>query len=115
MGESKHTRPYLSLKRIQFPQMKPEPAKKKTLKEMWNEARGSVKGMTFKDVKAAFKDTVQDIKKDPKEKAIFAAGVAVPFGFLGYGAYRAEKYRRKKAANDNLKKPEGKKPEGPKR
>ncbi len=101
--------------------MKPE--KKKTLKEMWREARDSVRGMTVADIKSALKDTVADIKNDPKEKALFAAGVAVPFGFLGYGAYRAEKYRRKKAANDNQPKietpkidaPKPKKPADPKR
>jgi hypothetical protein len=47
------------------------------------------------------KDTAKDLRRgETKELAAFAGAVVIPFGGVGYGAYRLQKYRQKKAAND---------------
>lgn len=58
-------------------------------------------GVSKKELKGVFADTLQDLKK-PKEIGIFIVSSIVPGGWVGYAAYRIAKYKFKHPpANDN--------------
>lgn len=74
-----------------------ETKKKPTIKEVFNKLRRG-----YKHLPAIFWDTAKDMRK-PREIGLVLAGAILPGGFILYGLYRAEIYRRKKlaASNDN--------------
>lgn len=84
---------------------RPDPKRKKSLRERFNEAFPDVSRDEWKRIA---KDTLRDLR-DPKEIALLLGGAVVPGGFIGYGAYRVVKYRQKQAANDNKPSSQGKK------
>jgi hypothetical protein len=88
---------------------KPEKKKKRTLRERWNDALG---GLSREDVYEITRDTLDDLRR-PKEVFALVASSFIPGGWIGYGAYRVHKYRKKKAANDN-KSPKKPGPDAPK-
>lgn len=59
-------------------------------------------GVSKKELKGVFADTLKDLRK-PKEIGIFIVSSVVPGGWIGYAAYRIAKYKYKhKPANDNV-------------
>lgn len=88
---------------------KPEKKKKRTLRERWKDALG---GISREEILAVTKDTLDDLRR-PREIFALVASSFVPGGWIGYGAYRVHKYRKKKSANDN-KKPKEQGPDAPK-
>lgn len=58
-------------------------------------------GVSKKELKAVFADTLKDLRK-PKEIGIFIVSSVLPGGWIGYAAYRIAKYKYKhQPANDN--------------
>ncbi len=96
------------------PDKKPDKKRKKTLRERFNEALPDVSKEEWREI---IIDTLQDLR-EPREIALLLGGAVIPGGFIGYAAWRVQKRRDKKAANDNSpppsKKPNHKK-SGPKK
>ena len=71
-----------------------KPGLKQRIKNAFN-------GVSRKDVPGVLKHTLQDLSK-LKEIALLVASSFVPGGWIGYGAYRVAKYKRRHPpANDD--------------
>lgn len=102
---------------------KPDENPKEKKPGMMKRLKTAFNGVSRKDLKGAFMDTVKDLRK-PKEIGIFIVSSILPGGWIGYAAYRITKYKLKHApANDNPEsaapaekpvKKRGKKPPAPK-
>lgn len=79
------------------PDKRPDKKRKKTLRERFNENFPDVSKDEWKGI---IRHTLKDLR-DPKEIAMLLGGALVPGGFIGYGAWRILKYRKKEASNDN--------------
>lgn len=86
-----------------------KPKKKKfSLKRIFNYV---FSGSNWREMKNASRQTLKDLRQ-LKEIFIFAAGVAIPGGLVGYAVYRIKKYRDlQKPANDNKEPPPPQPPE----
>lgn len=102
---------------------KPDENPKEKKPGMMKRLKTAFNGVSRKDLKGAFMDTVKDLRK-PKEIGIFIVSSILPGGWIGYAAYRITKYKLKHApANDDVPtespaakpaKTRGKKPPSPK-
>lgn len=90
--------------------MEKEPEKQK--KPFLQRLRDIFKRVSMKEIAGVFKDTVRDLK-NPKEIGILITGSFIPGGWVGYGIYRIQLYRKKKTANDNTPKEKKKSPPNP--
>lgn len=88
--------------------MEKEPGNQK--KPFLQRLRDIFRHASMKEIAGVLKDTVRDLKK-PKEIGILITGSFIPGGWVGYGIYRIQLYRKKKAANNNT--PQGKKKSPP--
>lgn len=80
--------------------MKNPPKKKKS--KLRQEFDATFKGLRWKDVRGASRETLKDLRQ-PKEIFTLVAAIVVPGGFIAYPAYRLRKYRKGQTppANDD--------------
>jgi len=86
---------------------------KRSLRQAFGDAVRDIRSMTRKDLRNAAGDTLKDLRK-PKEVGILIVAIIVPGGMFGWCAYRLQKFRSRKPANENLPPPEEQKPAPPK-
>jgi hypothetical protein len=85
---------------------------KRSLRQAFGDAVRDMRSMTRQDLRNAAGETLKDLRK-PKEVGILIVAIIVPGGMFGWCAYRLQKFRSRKPANENLP-PEGQKPAPPK-
>lgn len=86
---------------------------KRSLRQAFGDAVRDIRSMTRQDLRRAAGDTLKDLRR-PKEVGILIVAIIVPGGMFGWCAYRLQKFRTRKPANENLPPPEDKKPAPPK-
>jgi len=86
---------------------------KRSLRQAFGDAVRDIRSMTRQDLRRAAGDTLKDLRK-PKEVGILIVAIIVPGGMFGWCAYRLQKFRLHKPANENLPPPEEQKPAAPK-
>lgn len=75
--------------------------KKETLSEKFHRIGGNIRRkINFAEMGKITRHTLGDLKK-PKEATGLAIAIIVPGGMFGWFAYRIQKYRMQKPANDN--------------
>lgn len=80
---------------------KDSPSKKESLSEKFRRVSGNIrKKVNFTEMKKIGRHTLNDLRK-PKEATGLVIAIIVPGGMFGWFAYRIQKYRLHKPANDN--------------
>lgn len=86
---------------------------KRSLTQSFGDAIRGLRSLTMKDLRGAAGETLKDLRR-PKEVGILIVAIIVPGGMFGWGAYRLQRFKSRKPANENLPPPEDQKPPGPK-
>lgn len=86
---------------------------KRSLRQSFGDAVRGLRSLTMKDLRGAAGETLKDLRR-PKEVGILIVAIIVPGGMFGWGAYRLQRFKSRKPANENLPPPEDQKPPGPK-
>ncbi|MDP2205450.1 MAG: hypothetical protein Q8K65_04020 [Alphaproteobacteria bacterium] len=95
------------------PNTAPEGKKpKRSLMQAFGDSVRGLRSLTMDDLRGTAVDTLQDLRK-PKEVGILIVAIIVPGGMFGWGAYRLQKFKGQKPANDNLPAPDSRKPAPP--
>lgn len=85
---------------------------KRSLMQAFGDGIRGLRNLTMDDLRGTAGETLKDLRK-PKEVGILIVAIIVPGGMFGWGAYRLQKFKGRKPANDNLPAPDSQKPAPP--
>lgn len=85
---------------------------KRSLIQAFGDGVRGLRSLTLEDLRGTAGETLKDLRK-PKEVGLLIVAIIVPGGMFGWGAYRLQKFKSAKPANDNLPPPDSRKPAPP--